>query len=164
MLLVASLFPYSAPSNGQLLKITLERKLLVEQPSDPDGRTRNKPAENFKYSCGLLKKLMTWLPPRNLVFLYLDSIILTASDKSLADDLAEKISRIGRRSAKIVVKQFQCITDSVPISHFRRVANFSLHVSDDFDGWQCGMYMESTKRKNALKLKGLEELQESEGA
>lgn len=144
--------------NGQLLKIMLDRKLLAKPPFEKNDSIWDKSTESLKYSCSLLKKLITLLPPGSVVFVLLDSISRTSGDKSLVDDLAEKILRIGRRSVEIMVKVL--ITDPVPSSHFRRIADFSLHVPDDVDGWGCGMNVELIKKKNALKLRDLEELRE----
>lgn len=103
---------------------------------------------------------MELLPPRSVVFVLLDSISCASGDKSLLDDLAEKILRFGRRSHSIVVKLL--VTDPVPSSHCRRTVDFALYIPDDVDGWQCGMNVESMKRENALKLRDLKDLQESE--
>lgn len=120
----------------------------------------SKSTKSITHAWRLLTKLMELLPLRTVVFVLPDSISCASGDKSLVDDLAEKILRFGRRSHGIVVKFL--VTDPVPSSHCRRTADFSLHVPDDVDGWQCGMNMESTKRKNNLKLRDLEDLQESE--
>lgn len=144
--------------NGQLLKIMLKRKLLVDQPFDQNDRIWTKSTDNLKYSCGLLKKLIAGLRPGSVVFVLLDSVSRTSGDKSMVDNLAERILRIGRQSPSILLKLL--VTDPVPSSHFRRTADLSLHVPDDVDGWQCGMNVESIKGENALKLRDLEELQE----
>lgn len=144
--------------NGQLLKIMLERQLLAKPPFDRDDKMWKKSAKDFNYSCDLFKKLMTLLPVGSVVFVLLDSVSRTSGDKSMVDNLAERILRIGRQSPKIVVKLL--VTDPVPSSRFRRIADLSLHVPDDVDGWQCGMNVESMKRKNALTLRDLEELEE----
>lgn len=136
----------------------LERQLLAKPPFDQNDKIWRKSTEDSKYSCNLLEKLMALLPVGSVVFVLLDSVSRASGDKSMVDDLAERILRISRQSPGIVVKLL--ITDPVPSSHFRRIADFSLHVPDDVDGWQCGMNVESMKRKNALKLRDLEELQE----
>lgn len=143
--------------NGQLLKIMLDRKLLGRPPFDKDDRMWDKSTESLKYSCSLLKKLMTLLPPRSVVFVLLDSISRTSGDKGLVDDLAAKMLRIGIQSTDVVIKLL--VTDPIPSSHFRSKANFSLHVPDDVDGWGCGMNVEAMKKKHVLKLRDLEELQ-----
>lgn len=145
--------------NGQLLRIMLERQLLVKPPFGQDDKMWSKSTKSIAHSWRLLTKLMELLPPRSVVFVLLDSISCASGDKSLVDELAEKILRFGRRSHSIVVKLL--VTDPVPNSHCRRTVDLALHVPDDVDGWKRGMNVKSMKRKNPLKLRDLEVLQES---
>ena len=118
--------------NGQLLRIMLERQPPINIPFDQNDKVWNKSTESFTYSCALLKKLLALLPPSSVVFVLLDSVSRTSGDKGLVDDLVERIWRIGRRSTSIVVKTL--VTDPVPSSRIREIADFSLHVPDDVDG------------------------------
>lgn len=144
--------------NGQLLQIMLDRQLLIKPAFGQDENMWSKLTESLNHSCRLFKKLMELLPSGSVVFVLLDSIGRISGDKGLVDDIVKGIVRISRQSSSIVVRLL--VTDPVPSSHIWRAADFQLYVPDDVDGWQCGMNTESIKRKNALKLRGFEELQD----
>lgn len=144
--------------NGQLLKLLPERQPLIDLPFDQDDKVWNSSNKRFKQSCALFEKLMTLLPLNSVVFVLLDSISRTSGAKSRVDEVAEMILEIIRRDRRIVVKLL--VTDPVPSSHIYRTADHSLHVPDDVDGGQCGMNVESMKRKNASKLQVLEDVRE----
>lgn len=86
---------------------------------------------------------MVLLPSGNVVFLLLDSVSRTSGDKSLVDDLARMILRFGRRNPSTVVKLL--VTDPVPTSNIWKMVDYSLHVPDDVDGWECGMHTASIR-------------------
>lgn len=144
--------------NGQLLQIMLDRQVLIKLAFDQDEKLSSKSTESLKHSFRLFKKLIALLPSGSVVFVLLDSVSRTSGDKGLVDEIAKGIMRIGRHSTSIMVKLL--ITDPVPSSHIWRAGDFQLYVPDDVDGWQCGMNAGSMKRKNALKLRDLEELQD----
>lgn len=144
--------------NGQLLQIMVDRQLLIKPEFGQDENTWIKSTESLKHSFRLFRKLMEALPSASVVFVLLDSVSRISGDKDLVDDIVKGIMRIGKFSASIMVKML--VTDPVPSSHIWRLADFQMYVPDDVDGWQCGMNVESMKRKNALKLRDLEELQD----
>lgn len=122
---------------GQLLKIMLKKQLLVDLPLHPDDKLWTKSTESFKYSCALLRKLMASMPSGHVVFVLLDSVSRISGDKSLVDDVAKMILGVCRRNPSIVIKLL--VTDSVASSSIWKMADYSLHVPDDVDGWECGM-------------------------
>lgn len=144
--------------NGQLLQIMLDRQVLIKPAVDQDEDLWSRSTESFKHSCRLFKKLISLFPSGSVVFVLLDSVSRLSGDKGLVDDIVKGIMWIGRHSPGIVIKLL--VTDPVPSSHIWRAADFQLYVLDDVDGWQCGMNPESMRKKNALKLRDLEELQD----
>lgn len=144
--------------NGQLLQIMLDRQVMIKPAFHQDEDLWSRSTESFKHSCKLLKKLVASLPSGSVVFVLLDSVSRTSGDKGLVDDIVQGIMRIGRHSRGIVLKLL--VTDPVPSSHIWRAADSQLYVPDDVDGWQCGMNVESMEKKNALRLRDLEESQD----
>lgn len=144
--------------NGQLLQIMLDRQLLIKPALDQDEKLWSRSTESCKHSCRLFRKLMELLPSGSVVFVLLDSVSRISGDKGLVDDIVKGIMRIGRHNPSIVVKLL--VTDPVPSSHIWKAADFQLYVPDDVDGWQCGMNAESMKKRNALRLRDLEESQD----
>lgn len=108
----------------------------VDLPSELADKLCTKSTESFKYSCALLRKLISLLPSGNVVFVVLDSVSRISGDNSLVDDLAKMILGVGKRKHSIVIKHL--VTDPVP-SNIWKIANYSLHVPGDVDGWECGM-------------------------
>ncbi|KAL1862621.1 hypothetical protein Daus18300_008418 [Diaporthe australafricana] len=125
--------------NGQLLRFMADRHPRVKLSFEQDERIWKQSVDKLKHSCALFRGLMSLLPAGSVVFILLDSVSRTSGDKYIMDELVNKIVRVGRRNPEIVVKLL--VTDPVPGSQIRGMADDCLYVPDDVDLGERGMNM-----------------------
>lgn len=130
--------------NGQLLRFMADRHPRVKLSFDQDDRIWKQSVHKFRCSCALFRGLMSLLPAGSVVFVLLDSVSRTPGDKYIVDELVDRIVRVGRRNPDIVVKLL--VTDPVPGSQIREMADDCLYVPDDVDLGERGMNMNRSLR------------------
>ena len=122
--------------NGQLLKFIVSKRPLTDLASLERENFMEKSRSKSKYAMELLRELLEALPEDDAIFIILDSFSRLGGDDKEKDGndlmkaLAELIKEKPRRVIKILV------TDAMPSCPIQHLADHTLFVPDDVDGWR----------------------------
>jgi hypothetical protein len=122
--------------NGQLLKYIINKRRKTDLSFLENEDLMEKSRSKSKYAMDLLRKSITALPEDDGVFVILDSFSRLGGDdkekdgNDLLNGLVKLVEEMPRRVIKILV------TDAMPNSPMRDLADINLYVPDDVDGWR----------------------------
>ncbi|QSZ29033.1 hypothetical protein DSL72_003543 [Monilinia vaccinii-corymbosi] len=139
--------------NGQLLRFIINRPSVDLSPLR-DRNLLSNSKKSFKDGLVLFEALLSSLPKDDMVFIIIDSVsFLWGSEQ---DKEIEKLIKVIRKVEDIVIKLM--VTDALPNSNIKKVADILLYVPDDVGGngmintaENMSEIVKKTKREQNLK-------------
>jgi len=127
--------------NGQLLQFIAEHRPLVNLSALKKKEFFSEAQTNFNDELLLLTTLIVSLPADDTIFIIIDSLSYLSAD---GDEVMKKLSRIAKKNDNVVLKVL--VTNALPGSYVKKVADLSLYVQDTVPGFG-GIDVHGTGRK-----------------
>lgn len=119
--------------NGQLLKFILQKRPSADMSFLERKKLMEKSRGKSKYATELFRQLLGALPEKDVVFIIVDSPSrLGGTGKHRCHDLVKEISLLVKEMPQLIIKVL--ITDAMPGSPTRDIAQLTLYVPDEVDG------------------------------
>ncbi|KAK3331866.1 hypothetical protein B0T19DRAFT_414117 [Cercophora scortea] len=119
--------------NSQLIRFITDHRPTVDMSALADRDMCSKARKDIKDGLRLLDALLASLPGGDTVFIVIDSLSRLSGSVEAGDSVVKKLTRIVEKREEIVIKMM--VTDALPGSHVRKVADKSLHVQDVVTGF-----------------------------
>jgi hypothetical protein len=140
--------------NGQLLQFVLQKRPTVNLAMLESHKYFRGSREKPKYASALFKELLSLLPENDVVFILLDSFSRISGDKAQSDKIIEMICQAIEDMPDLIIKLL--VTDSLPNCPIADLADLSIYVPNEIDGWQCGINMDLLELKTTTLIKQLQ--------
>lgn len=122
--------------NGQLLKFMADNRQTEDQSFLENKKLMKRSRRKSKYSAQLFREQCRALPEKDVVFVILDSFSRLGGereDEADGDKLIEELGEMVREMRHLVIKVL--VTDAMPQCPIKDLADVTLDVPDDVDGW-----------------------------
>ncbi|SPO05930.1 uncharacterized protein DNG_08619 [Cephalotrichum gorgonifer] len=122
--------------NGQLLSFITSKRQTADLSFLEGKKLMKKSRKTWEYAMKLFRKLLGALPDGDVVFVILDSfsrLVGTGRDAEKGNELIEELHALTKKMP-LVIKVL--VTDALPKCPVKKLADKTIYVLDDVDGWK----------------------------